>query len=158
MVLRIAPDMFTDDRFGCATIPKVHEELFRTQKFKTKYSWRDTFKDNITTLGSSLTGSSEVELQLDSISMLVDTGVENKETGRLVDLSLTDKHVIACASAHGCKISSIDRNLVYFAVEEFELENITPLGLVNQWIEDGLITWDDRLQMIMEDWEKSGEA
>ncbi len=95
--------MFVDERYGCATISQVHKELFRTQKFKTKYSWRDNFREKISTLGTSVTKSSGVDLQLSTITMLVDSGVENKDTGRLVDLSATDMHVIACASAHGYK-------------------------------------------------------
>jgi hypothetical protein len=34
MLIRIAPDMFRDDRYGCVTIQEVFQELFRTQKFK----------------------------------------------------------------------------------------------------------------------------
>jgi hypothetical protein len=44
MLIRIAPDMFRDDRFGCVTIQEVFQELFRTQKFKKQmiliYIWR----------------------------------------------------------------------------------------------------------------------
>ena len=158
MLIRIAPDMFTDERFGCATIPKVHEEIYRTQKFKTKYSWREEYREQFKTLGTSVSQSEEVKLQLETIKVLVDAGVENQDTGNLVDLSLTDMHVVACASAYGHGISSVDRNLVYFAQNEFELQNISPLGLVNMWIQNGLISWDERLQILMEDWEKNGEA
>lgn len=34
MVIRIAPDMFTDDRYGCATTVKVHDELFEHRNSK----------------------------------------------------------------------------------------------------------------------------
>lgn len=157
MVIRIAPDMFIDDRFGCVTIPKVHDELYRTQRFKTRYPWLDEYKSNVITLGASATGVEEVGTHLSTINFIIDAGVENTDTGMLVDLSPTDKHVIACAAVHGFRVSSIDRNLVYFAEHQFDLNNITPLGLVNQWVEDGLVTWSDHLQLILEDWEKCGE-
>ena len=32
MLIRVAPDMFCDDRYGCVTIKDVFRELFRTQK------------------------------------------------------------------------------------------------------------------------------
>ncbi len=139
MVIRIAPDMFTDERFGCSTIPKVHDELFRTQKFKTKYPWRGDYKSNIKTVGASSIGTDEFNMNLTSIDMLVEAGVENSETGFLVDLSLTDKHVIACAATNQHNISSGDRNLVNFADQQFDITNITPLAIVNQWLEEGLV-------------------
>jgi hypothetical protein len=157
MVVRIAPDMFIDERFGCSTIPKVHDEIFRTQKFKTKYPWRDEYKSKIKTVGSGLIESDEFKMNLSIIHNLVEAGIENSETGLLVDLSLTDKHIIACAAVNQYDISSGDRNLVNFADQQFEITNIAPLTLVNQWLEEELIVWDDHLQMIMEDWERCGE-
>ena len=47
MLIRIAPDMFTDERFDCVTVQEVCEEIFRTQRFKTKYPWRSDYKDKI---------------------------------------------------------------------------------------------------------------
>ena len=157
MVIRIAPDMFTNERFGCSTIPKVHDELFRTQKFKTKYPWREEYKSKIKTLGTSSVDTDEFSIYLSAIQALIEVGVENTETGFLVDLSQTDKHIIACAAAKQYDITSGDRNLVTFAKQQFDITNITPLALVNQWLEKGLIVWDDHLQMVIEDWDKCGE-
>jgi hypothetical protein len=39
MLLRIAPDMFTDERYECKAIRDVHDEIVQTTKFKTKYPW-----------------------------------------------------------------------------------------------------------------------
>lgn len=36
MLIRIAPDMFKDERYECVTVNEVWQELFRTRKFKTK--------------------------------------------------------------------------------------------------------------------------
>jgi len=41
LLIRIAPQMFIDDKFNCFTVREVWEEVFQTQKFRTKYSWRD---------------------------------------------------------------------------------------------------------------------
>lgn len=91
MVIRVAPDMFVNQRFGCATIPKVYDEIFKKQKFKTKYPWRDQFKNKIVALGTSELTDSLVDTHLSTIEFLVQAGVLNSNTGRLVDLSPTDK-------------------------------------------------------------------
>ena len=54
MLIRIAPDMFLDDRFECVTIKKVCDEIIQTQKFKTKYPWRIKYKSKLKSLGSTI--------------------------------------------------------------------------------------------------------
>ena len=157
MVIRIAPDMFIDEKFGCSTIPQVHAELFKNQRFKTKYPWRNEYKSKIKTLGTSSLQTDEIKINIDTIHALLDVGIENTKTGRPVDVSYTDKHIIACAAANKFDITSGDINLLDLAEQQFEITNISPLALVNNWIEDGLITWDKQLQMILEDWDKCGE-
>ena len=44
MLIRIAPDMFCDDRYECVTIQEMIQEMFRTQKFKMRYPWRTKYK------------------------------------------------------------------------------------------------------------------
>ena len=149
--------MFIDSKFGCSTIPMVHHEIFKTQKFKTKYPWREDYRTKIVTLGSSALRTEDVETNMSIINMMVSAGVKNTKTGRLVDLSPTDKQIVACAAAHRYDITSGDGNLVYFAEKEFDISNTYPLGLVNDWIEEGLIAWDMHMQMVIEDWDKCGE-
>lgn len=157
MVVRIAPEMFVDERYRCVTIPSVYSEIFRTQKFKTKYPWRDDYRSKIVPIGIGAFSNSEIEVNLSTISLLVDAGVLNSKTGRLIDLSRTDKEIVACAAAHKYEITSGDGNLVDFAEQQFDISNVSPLGLVNEWLEEGLISWDERMQMVIEDWEKCGE-
>ena len=157
MVIRIAPEMFIDPKFGCATIPMVHNEIFKKQEFKTKYPWRDQYKSKIKTIGYSVLNTPQTEMNLTAIHALVTAGVMNTKTGFLVDLSLTDKQIIACASANQYDITSGDKNLVDFAEQQFDISNISPLGLVNDWLEGGLVHWDQQLQMVIEDWDKCGE-
>ncbi len=40
---------------------------------------------------------------------------------------------------------------------QFDVSNVSPLGLVNEWLDEGLIVWDQHMQMVIEDWEKCGE-
>ncbi|KPA09987.1 hypothetical protein MHK_009813 [Candidatus Magnetomorum sp. HK-1] len=47
MLIRINPEMFTRECFNCATTTEVQKELSRTQKFKTKYPWRNKYKKYI---------------------------------------------------------------------------------------------------------------
>ena len=44
MLIRIVPDMFMDERFECVTVHDVRKEVFQTQRFKTRYPWRNEFK------------------------------------------------------------------------------------------------------------------
>ena len=54
MLIRIAPDMFSDDRYECLTIQEVFRELFRTQKFKSRYPWREKYKPKVKALEKGL--------------------------------------------------------------------------------------------------------
>lgn len=149
--------MFIDSRFGCATIPMVHREIFKTQKFKTKYPWREDYREKIVTLGNIALRTETVDMNMSIINMMVSSGVENTKTGRLIDLSPTDKQIIACAAAHRYDITSGDGNLVNFAEKQFDISNVYPLGLINNWIEEGIIGWDMHMQMVIEDWDKCKE-
>ncbi|MEA3378994.1 MAG: hypothetical protein U9Q69_05160, partial [Nanoarchaeota archaeon] len=66
MLIRIAPDMFCDDSYGCVTIQEVLQELFRTQKFKTKYPWRTKYKSKIKVLGKSKVESGDFKLYVET--------------------------------------------------------------------------------------------
>ncbi|NQV19357.1 MAG: hypothetical protein HQ534_12545 [Armatimonadetes bacterium] len=37
MLIRIAPDMFIDSKYGCKTINEVRKEFISTTRFKEKY-------------------------------------------------------------------------------------------------------------------------
>jgi len=70
MLIRIAPDMFHDDRYGCVTIQEVFQELFRTQKFKTRYPWRTRYKSKIKALGKSKVEAGDFKLYLEAIHVV----------------------------------------------------------------------------------------
>ena len=96
MLIRIAPDMFRDDRYGCVAMQEVFQELFRTQKFKSRYPWRKSYKSKIRTLGASKVKQGNYELYLQTIKTLVSTGKTNKRTGHFFNLSPVDQKIAAC--------------------------------------------------------------
>ncbi len=157
MLLRIAPDMFIDERFECATIPEVREEIVQTQKFKTKYPWRTQFKSKVQPIGSQYRKTKEFKLYSETIKNLVESVCINERTQRSFNLSRVDQIVAACVCVKGYGITTGDNDLIDFMKQEFHIENISPLGIVNRWLRNGLIVWDSNFQTIMEDWDKSNE-
>jgi hypothetical protein len=157
MVIRIAPEMFTDPRYECKTISQVKEEIFTTRKFKDKYPWRDKYKNKIIAMGTTELNTANFQLYLSAINQLINNGKVSQTTGKLFDLSRVDKTVAASALAHNCAITTTDNALIDFMKQEFTTENITPLGLINEWLREGLIAWNTEKQGIIEDWERCRE-
>lgn len=59
------------------------------------------------------------------------------------------------------RITTGDKDLIQYYLQQFSNnpdEIISPLGMVNIWISKGLISWDEKLQTILEDWNKCDEA
>ena len=54
MLIRIAPDIFIDERYRCCTINLVRGEIFQNSRFKEKYPWRDDYKDKIKGISAQL--------------------------------------------------------------------------------------------------------
>ncbi|MFA4906913.1 MAG: hypothetical protein WC602_01450 [archaeon] len=159
MLIRIAPDMFLDERFECVTINKVCEEIFHTPRFKTKYSWREKYKSKLKSLGSTIEDDPSVQSLYKIIDRLVVTaGVVNKKNGRPFDLSKTDKKIAACAASLKYAVSTVEHNLTDFLIQEFEIKVIKPLAVINYWLKKELVEWDDNKQSILEDWANCGEA
>ncbi len=157
MLIRIAPDMFRDDCYGCVTIQEVFQEIFRTQKFKIRYPWRTKYKSKIKALKKSKVESSDFNLYLEAIRNIIETGKINERTKRFFILSYVDQKIAACSIAHGFKLTTVDDDLNDFVTQEFAGKTISPLEIVNDWIKKGLIEWDDDLQDIFEDWNRFNE-
>jgi hypothetical protein len=158
MLIRIAPEMFCDERFECITVPEVIKELFQTHKFKTSYPWRIEYKSKIKAIKTSEIEKGDFELYLKSIRNIIQTGMINKRTGRYFNLSHVDQLVAACTVAHNYKLSTVDNDLEDFIKQEFSGQTISPLGIINDWLVKRLIKWDKKLQMIMEDWQACNEG
>ena len=157
MLIRIAPDMFVDERFDCVTVQEVCEEIFRTQRFKTRYPWRNDYKDKIRPSTSLKSTGDKFELHLNVIRKLIDAGGVSSKTGKAFGLSFVDKKIAAYVTAYELEISSTDNSLIDFIEQEFDKKNRSPLAILNDWIKKGLIQWTDDIQRIIEDWDKNDE-
>jgi hypothetical protein len=54
-----------------------------------------------------------------------------------------------------------DKDLIEYYLQQFSNnpdEIISPLGMIHIWLKKGLISWDEKLQTILEDWNKCDEA
>ena len=157
MLIRIAPDMFCDNRYGCVTIHEVLNELFRTQKFKTKYPWRTRYKNKIKPLGTTQVKKGNYDNCLKIIKNILETGEKNIKTYHYFNLSYIDQVIAASTIANNYILTTVDDDLADFVIQEFSVKTISPLEIINDWIEKKLIKWDDALQSIIEDWEKCNE-
>ncbi len=162
MVIRIAPDMLTDEKYGCFTIQEVREEIIRHQKFKDKYPWRHKIKDKIRCIpNSEIINNDFVNQYLEVVNLLIENNTTNKKTGKLFGLSPVDRKFIACALSFGFKISTGDGDIKAIANQEFSKAfkgSISPLGMVNMWIRKSLVNWSDELHGYVADWNRTGEA
>ncbi|MBD3241514.1 MAG: hypothetical protein GF331_13070 [Chitinivibrionales bacterium] len=155
MLLRIAPDMFTDERYGCKTIREVHDEIVRTTKFKSKYPWTRGMRPRVRPLVLGEQQKHREAVFFDAIRALNLQGTVNKKTERFFDLSHEDMRLISHALALGYKISSGDRELKEFARQEFAADfrgSISPFEIINQWLESGIISWDEEKQRYLSAW------
>ena len=153
--------MFIDERYECVTINEMRMEIFRTQKFNTKYPWRKDYSDKITTMPLADIETDDFFLYSRSIKSLINEGTINQRTDDLFNLSTVDQKVAACALANNLKLTTGDININDFVIQAFDSspsDLIAPLGLVNIWLEKGLISYDSNLKNIIDDWSICQEA
>ncbi len=163
MLLRIAPEMFSDERFGCVTIQTVHDEIRQTAKFSVKYPWRNEFLPKIKAIPPGLLLKTEYHVENGkTVARTLDS--QRNSGGAPYGLSRVDREVVTAALTlsdltpeREVKISSTDRNRVRFASKQFGLENLEPLALINQWLRDGLIEWDENRNNLLFAWLSDGE-
>lgn len=161
MLIRIAPDMFINPKFESVTISDVVKEIFRTQKFKNRYPWRNRYKSNIKPLGNTVLKTDNFKLYYQTINSQISSGIINSKTRYHFDLSKVDQRIVACALANNFRITTGDKDLIEYYLQQFSNnpdEIISPLGIINIWLKKGLISWDEKLQTILEDWTKCDEA
>ena len=48
--------------------------------------------------------------------------------------------------------------MIDFLQQEFSKANVAPLNLINRWLKNQLIEWNEQRQSIIEDWDKCNEA
>jgi hypothetical protein len=143
--------MFEDERYGCTTLGPVRDEFIATQKFATKYPWRRKYEKRIIPVGNELLSEGQFSRKLEIVKATELTH-RNERTNKPYDLSRVDREVAAGVLCLQGSISTTDRNLREFLEQQFSIENITPLGLINIWLEDHLIQWDPAKQAVLQDW------
>ena len=151
MLLRIAPEMFTDKRYECVTIRQVWEEVRQTQKFKSKYPWRKAYARHIQSLPKSTVETADYQFTLRAVRV-TEQSQRNSRTGKAYGLSRRDTEIAACAITHSHAVSSTDANLVDFLAQQYDIPNVPPLQLVNDWLEKGLFEWTEFRQSVLTDW------
>lgn len=102
--------------------------------------------------------NSDFQICLETIKSIIQIGKINKRTSRYFNLSSVDQTIAACSIAHNFKLTTVDNDLEDFIKQEFSGQTITPLGIINDWLEKGLIKWNEKMQMIIEDWEACNES
>lgn len=158
MLLRIAPEMFSDPQYECVTTTEVLRELKSNQKFKTKYPWIKSLIPGIKCIGNSELETDDYNTALSTIELLLSTNPINKTTQKVFDLSRVDRHIIACAAAKNFSITTGETDIIDFARQEFSIKSLSALGVLNIWLEKGLVACDEDLLAIIDDWEHSREA
>lgn len=158
MLLRIAPDMFIDNRFECVTVREVRNELFQKSKFKRKYPWREDFKNKVNPSTTLLDENMDFHFNLEAIRLLINEPIINSRTDRIFGLSLVDMKIAAYCLTFDLELSSVDQGLIDFMDQQFEKSTISPLGIVNEWIRKGLIVWNNDFQGIIKNWDENSEA
>jgi len=157
MLIRIAPDMFLDKKFNCVTVLEVRKELIQTQKFKTKYPWKNDYKAKFQYSSFIVDKGKEFSLNFETVIQLIDAFIINIKTDRTFELSLVDKKIASYCITYNLELSSTDNDLIDFLDQEFDKKNKFPLGIVNDWIQQKLIVWNDEHQRIIEDWQSHDE-
>lgn len=160
MLLRIAPDMFMDLCYECVTILSIRNEIFQTAKFKSKYPWLNNLRNRVKALPSTKSNREDFKLYYEAVTILNYNGIINKRTGRAFDLSAEDRKVIAFALTYDYMISSGDNDLIDFPHQEFSARfkgAISPLEIINRWIESGVIVWDEIKQEFISEWSLNNE-
>lgn len=164
MLIRVAPTMFKDSRYGCVTLLSVYDEIKQTAKFAKKYPWRSGY---VCKLNPILPGKLSTLPDYKQNQKIIDVILEKhrNKKGSPYGLSPVDQEVVLAATClpelypdqGEVKICSTDRNLVEFAEREFEIPNIEPLSLLNTWIESELIVWDENKRNILFNWISDNE-
>jgi hypothetical protein len=160
LLIRIAPEMFIDERYECCTLNEIHDELFKTQKFKQKYPWRSNYKNKIKCLASQRVNDPDVTFYYDIIARLNETGRTSIYSGSIFSLSRIDMKLLACALAHGYKLSTGDQGIKDFAYQEFFnifKGHVSALEMINLWLKKNLIVWNDVLHEYVADWSRQDE-
>ena len=153
MLVRICPDMFRDDRYGCVMLPEAYREYTRSARFKRQYPWRSEYRGSLRSLPQTKLAEHGYVEVLKYMRASAERELD-PSTGKAYadELSMTDVKMAAAAYSLDAELCSGDGPLSRFAEDQWEIGVLSPLALVNRWIEGGLIEWTDERQAVLEDW------
>ncbi|OGV72956.1 MAG: hypothetical protein A3K19_20760 [Lentisphaerae bacterium RIFOXYB12_FULL_65_16] len=96
--------------------------------------------------------SAEFKLLRRAVQKKAETLRNPRNNERPFYLSSEDIDVVTAAVTHAWEVTTVDKELIAFLSLQYDLEAVEPLHLVNNWLEGGLITWDDNRHAVVEDW------
>lgn len=153
MLVRICPDMFRDARFGCVMLQEAYAEYARSSRFKKQYPWREDFRKCLKSLPKSDLAEHGYDSVLGYVSAAAADVVDPVTQKKYADeLSPTDLKMIAASYSLDAELCSGDGALSRYAANDWERQVISPLALVNRWLSQKLLAWDDEKLRILEDW------
>ena len=147
MLIRIAPEMFCDERYECVTIQAVRREMFSTPRFKQKYPWQTEYKSKIKAV-STFKQDSQVA---SAVHMAAENNL-NEVDGRPYGLSHADKEVASYAVSNSWGVATGDGGLLCFLPQQFDVTVYSALEVLNIWLKKGITTWSDEMDRILRDW------
>ena len=149
--------MFIEENFNCIVIREVRDEIFQTQRFLSRYPWRNDFRDNVDCEILSQATRKKADMYFDVIDMKIESGTINNRNGRFFDLSYKDKKIVAAAFAFDALLATNDRDMREFVKQEFDSASFSALGLLNYWLSEEIIVWNSELQSFHEEWDRKNE-
>ncbi len=150
MLIRIAPEMFIDERFECVTLPAVRDEILRSAKFVDKFPWRKEYKNRIKVLSSYHYETEDFKQVRDVTSTYLEA-VGNS------GLSRVDKEILVYSQTYNTDITTGDGPLAKFSKKHYGIVNIPVLQLLNNWIAKGLVTINDTILELIKEWDLQDE-
>ncbi|MCJ7681573.1 MAG: hypothetical protein MUP70_12665 [Candidatus Aminicenantes bacterium] len=159
MVLQIVPEVLLDIKYNCVTAPEVRDEIYRQQRFKSRYPWRDEYKNRIKSIyfDSRSKEMKTLERTFKAIRNICEAGTINMRTNKYFDLSYGDQRIAAYVLTGDFVLVTTDKGLWDFLEQEFERNVISPLALINVFIKNGLLDWNDECRKVMIDWADNDE-
>ena len=144
MLLRLNSEMFSDPKYECCTTQEVFDEIFQTRRFKEKYPWRINYRHAIKPISAGIVVNTA---RYKNVEMAVNISANNKSN---YNLSKEDKSVVILSQllpdikegVNEVAISTTDTILKNFSEDEFDIENIEPLAVVNSWLRRGVWQFD----------------
>jgi len=155
LLLRIAPEMFRDKRYNCVMPEYVYDEFVKKPEFKEKFPWRSQYKQFLKSEITIADACKHPQFKNTLNSVLHIAKARKNRENIKYGISKKDQEIVSVAIVFNFNFCCADKNLSWFAQDEFDVKVFSPLSMINMWLEDGLIRWDDELQSLLLEWNRS---